>query len=53
VLIYDAATKGIVYIMFLQNYKSTKHSSLMFSNAYESAFIKKTKFLAGRVDFPS
>jgi hypothetical protein len=46
-LLCDAATKGIVYEMFLQNRKSTKHSTLKFSNAYESVFIKKTKFLAG------
>ena len=47
------ATKGNVYEMFLQNHKSTKHSTLKFSNAYESAFIKKAKFLAEWVDFAS
>jgi hypothetical protein len=52
-LICVLATKGIVYEMFLQNHKSTKHSTLKFSNAYGSAFIEKAKSLAGQVDFPS
>jgi len=47
------ATKGNVYEMFVQNHKTTKPCTLKFSNAYERAFIKKTKFLAGRVDFAS